>query len=75
MGRHRKPPNKECCDCGAPFRSYGCIRCPECRTGKCGMRKGGRKGWHICPGCGGRKSYSAKQCKKCHNGGKDEKEG
>ena len=65
MGRHKSQPNAECADCGKPFKTYGCIRCKDCRTGMNGTRKGGRIGWHICPVCGGKKAYAAKSCRDC----------
>lgn len=68
MGRHRKPPNAECTECGEPFRSYGCIRCADCREGKQGLQRAGYKGWDKCPtpGCDRMKSYAAKRCRVCY---------
>ena len=65
MGRVRLPPNATCCDCGAAFRSYGCIRCPECRAGKQGNPPGEKRRWAVCPKCGRPKTYAARMCARC----------
>ena len=73
MGRYNKPLNRDCEDCGAPFRvtdrqeaeGSGCRRCPKCRPGKQGVQRGGKKRWQICPHCGGKKAYAAKECREC----------
>ena len=70
MGRYKLPNNAECDECGSPFRSSGCIRCPACRTGKQGVRKGGFKKWQVCPRCGKEKGYAAKVCRECYDEGR-----
>lgn len=75
MGRYAYPPNRECVDCGEPFYNRDCIRCKKCRTGKQGIQKGGRMGWNVCPKCGGKKGYHAKQCMICFKKELAEKKG